>query len=238
MTLVLLHPIGLDSACWAWTDLENAVALDLPGHGRLPLPLAANLAAFADTVVAQATGALDLVGVSLGGVVAQHVACRHPERVRSLLLACTSAATNRQTMLSRADEVERDGLASVVERTLARWFTRAALTDDAFGVRYARDRLLAIDPANFAACWRILAEHDLRRELMALRVPVTVVAGHDDASTPLARVRELASLPPKAQFEILPGPHQIQLEEPHVFAAAVQRHLRRVFDQGPGDRST
>jgi pimeloyl-ACP methyl ester carboxylesterase len=94
---VLVHGVGTNALLWrnVLTGLapeDRAVALDLPLHGHTPAPPDGDLslAALADTVVAFCE-ALDLSGVDLvandtGGAVAQIVAARHPERLRTLTL--------------------------------------------------------------------------------------------------------------------------------------------------------
>ncbi|MBJ7600654.1 MAG: hypothetical protein DLM67_20450 [Candidatus Nephthysia bennettiae] len=235
-TLVLLHPIGLDSNCWEGLRLPAAVTPELPGHGGCRMDAsAASLAEVADAIAEAVPGMLDVGGVSLGGVVAQHLALRHPDRVRSLLLACCSAASSPEAMLARAAEVEAAGMPGVVEATLARWFTPAALaTVHHPGVAHARRRLEADDPAVFAAFWRALAGHDTRRRLGEITVPVTVLGGWEDLATPVDRLLDLARRLPNNRTELLHGPHMLQLERPEEFAAAVDRHLAWAEAQAGG----
>jgi pimeloyl-ACP methyl ester carboxylesterase len=112
MTLVLLHPVGLDKECWRFAAIEGTVPLDLPGHGddpeRLPRPL--SLQWLADDVCARVAGPLDVVGLSMGGMVAMHIALRHAHRIRSLILGCTSAKVQPQVMLDRATAAETKGM--------------------------------------------------------------------------------------------------------------------------------
>jgi pimeloyl-ACP methyl ester carboxylesterase len=235
-TLVLLHPIGLDSNCWEALRIAGAVTPDLPGHGRNPQGAATTgLAQAADCIAEAVSGKLDVAGVSLGGVVAQHLALRHPDRVRSLLLACCSAASPPEAMLARAAAAEAAGMAGVVEPTLERWFTPAALAAAEHpGVAYARRRLEADDAAVFAAFWRALAGHDTRRRLGEITVPVTVLGGWEDVATPLDRLLDLARRLPDSRTELLHGPHMLHLERPEVFAAALGRHLAWAGAQAGG----
>jgi pimeloyl-ACP methyl ester carboxylesterase len=230
VTLVLLTPIGLDERCWDWLDLTSGdVAKHVfPGFGDRPRAAAPpDMAELADEVAASLPGALDVVGVSLGGMVGQHLALRHPDRVRSLLVACTGAAANPEVMSRRAATVEATGMAGVLEETLERWFTPAALAEDPEppGVAYARRTLLALDPGSFADGWRAIAGHDVRARLPEIRARVTCLAGSDDAASPVERAREIAEHVPGARFVVLAGPHVIHLERPVEFSAAVREHL-------------
>jgi 3-oxoadipate enol-lactonase len=230
VTLVLLTPIGLDDACWKWVTLADGdpVKHVFPGFGgRSRSASAPDMAQLADEVVAAYEGPLDLVGVSMGGMVAQNIAVRHPQRVSSLLTACTGAASDPTTMHDRAASVESAGMAGVLDTTLERWFTAEALARrrPPAGVVYARETLLALDPGAFADGWRAIATHDARGGLPDVRVPTTCIAGDADAASPVARGEEIARLVPNCRFVILAGPHMMHLENPKGFGAALAAHL-------------
>ncbi|MDG4798361.1 alpha/beta fold hydrolase [Micromonospora sp. WMMD1082] len=226
MTLVLLHPVGLDAHCWQFMDLPEPTALDLLGHGGRTDRPGTSLAEMADDVAARVAGPIDAVGLSMGGAVGMHLALRHPDRVRSLVLACTSAATRAEVMAERAAAVLADGMVGVTESILARWFTPAAVAaPDHPGVGYARRRLLADRAEDFAAGWRALGGHDVRAELPSIGCPVTVVAGTEDQSSSLDGLRGIAERLPVSRFVALRGPHMLQLEEPAALSALVREHL-------------
>jgi len=235
-TLVLLHPVGLDAACWQFLDLASPVAPEFPGHGTRPRPEASwTLDDAADEVAAAVAGPLDVVGVSMGGMVAQHLALRHPGRVRSLVLACTSARAHRAATLERADAIARGGIESVLDSTLVRWFTPSTLAEPHHaGVAYARQRLRTDDPVTFAQTWRVMAEHDVVERLGRIVVPVTVIAGAHDTASPVEQRRAVQRSLPNSRMEVLDGPHMLQLEVPQVFSDAIRRHLRWVVRGGTG----
>ena len=229
MVVILLHPVGLDKECWRFAAIEQAVALDLPGHGDCPEILDAplSLQAIADDVCRRLSGPMDVVGLSMGGMVAMHLALRHPTRVRSLILACTSARPPAEVMLDRARAAEDSGMTGILASTLGRWFSPAALArvhDPC--VEYARTRLLADDPRIFASYWRAMAGHDVESQLGNIRVPVTVIAGSVDASASVSSLQGVANKIATSRFEIVPGPHMLPLEEPERFATAVHDHFR------------
>jgi len=231
MTIVFLHPIGLDGESWERVGSAmdpDAVRYTLQWHGdRPPPPDPLSMASFADDVAANVAGPFDVVGLSMGGAVAMELAVRHPERVRSLLVACiTAGGDGGDALRERADAVDADGMAGVLESTLERWFTPAALADPHHpGVGYARQRLLADHADSFAASWRALAGNDVVHRLDRIRVPTTVVHAVEDASGPLASRQAIADGIPGARLVTVPGPHMVQLETPDAFDAAVVDHL-------------
>jgi pimeloyl-ACP methyl ester carboxylesterase len=231
VTIVLLPPVGLDEHCWDWLDLPVPVIRHVyPGFGRRPRGAQpADLDVWADEVASLGGGEpLDLAGVSMGSMVAQHAALRHPGRIRSLLLACTGGSASPDSALARAAAAAA-GMAAVLDDTLRRWFTPGALDARPAhpGVEYATRTLLALDPASFTDGWRAIARHDVLTRLGAITAPTTCIAASSDASGPVQRVRRLAEAIPRARLEILDGPHMIHLENPVAFSAALAAHLER-----------
>lgn len=225
-----MAPIGNDAGAWEHVAAADAgVKHQFPGFGRPRAQSQPTMASLADEVAGSYDAPLDLIGVSMGGMVGQHVAVRHPDRVRSLLVACTGAAVDPAVMLNRAAEAEEGGMESVIDVTLRRWFTAAALErrPEHPGVVYARRTLLALDPRSFADGWRAIAGHDVRARLPELAAPVTAVAGSLDAASPRERSEEIARHTPHGRLvEIEGAPHMIHLECPERFSAVIEEHLR------------
>ncbi len=224
MKLLLLPPIGNDIGCWRWLAAREARPHLYPGHGQRPQSM--TLAELADDAIAVEEGEVDLLGVAMGGVIAQHILLRHPDRVRSAVLACTSGRSDSKALLARAEAAETRGMAAVTSSTLERWFTPNALAQPEHpGVAYARASLLGVDPYALGDAWRALATHDVIDQLGGVRAPVTVVAGTEDTTTPVSRIESLQTRIPGSRMELLPGPHMIHLEEPDQLRALLERHL-------------
>jgi 3-oxoadipate enol-lactonase len=225
MTLVFLHPVGLDHDCWQLTGLQGQMP-GYPGHGNRPLPPPEDftLEAIADEIAGTYDGLLDLVGVSMGASVAAYIAVRHPDRVRSMVMAAGNAGRPK---------------GELPEVTLKRWFTQAALDQPNHpGVEYVRQRWLADDPNAVAATWLCLGKAAVRDEMPHIRLPITVLGGrHDVAATPAA-LTGLQALLPNSRLAFIDGPHMLPLENPREFADAVHQHLEWVASSEPaGGRS-
>lgn len=235
-SLVFLTPVGLDAGTWRDIRLPEAPGRTVyrhvyPGHGTRPRPLRfPSLGLLADQLAAWYPGELDLVGVSMGGMVAQHVALRHPERVRSLLLACTNPATDASVMEGRALAAEADGMAAVLDATLSRWFTPEALArrPEHPGVAYARETLLRLDAHTFADAWRAIGGHDVRDALHEIKARTTCVGASVDQASPPARLEEIAQRVPGARLVVVDGPHMLHLEHADVFSQVLDEHLHWV----------
>ncbi len=238
--VLLLHPIGLDLSCWdrLVRDLRpefQTVAIDLRGHGLSDMPpppyslgdFAGDLHSLLHTLhLAPA----HLVGLSLGGMVAQELALAHPGDVRSLVLAgtaCTFSSEGRGVMVGRAEAAERGGMESVVQSTLERWFTPAFLGSGV--VELCRRRLLADRVEAFAATWRAISELDTEPRLEEIRVPTLAITGDADIATPVSAAETIVRRIPGARLHVLPGaPHMAPLERPDLFNPPVLGFLRGV----------
>jgi 3-oxoadipate enol-lactonase len=244
--VVFLHPIGLDRNTWQFlppfadqargqssaTGVPEAIWLDLPGHGDASQLPVLSLEAVADHVaerieeLARPDEGVHVVGLSMGAMVAQHLALRHPQLIASLVIACASAVAAGPVLRDRADAVDRLGMAGVLDDYLTRWFSPDALSaGDHPGLDYARRRLLADDSAVVAAYWRAMAQHDVMARLPRITAPTTVVAGSADKSAPVDKLRDIQSRIPGARLRVVDGPHMLQLESPEAFQAVLAEHL-------------
>lgn len=211
----------------------------LPGFGSRPRAARQpTMADLADEVAASHPGELDIVGVSFGGMVAQHIALRHRERVRSVMLCCTHAGADPALALERAQAAEEGGMASVLESTLARWFMPETLAarPEPDGVAYARAALLALDRRCYADGWRAMATHQTLGRLGGVTAMTTCLAGKADTAAPPERAREIAERIPGARLRLLEGAHMLPIERPREFAAELAEHLEWVENASP--RST
>ena len=235
---VLLPPVGMDEEFWQASGLlgEGHAAVVYPGHGSRatarPWPGLEQLAdevaeLFADTAD---SGGADLIGVSLGGMIAQHVALRHPAVVRSLVLVSTTARTGRDLKLDRASRSGEDAWPGVVEETLARWFTAELLAaqPEHPGVLCVRRSLARVDPDAWAGAWRAMAYQDVLEELRAVQVPVSCVAGSEDRSAPLAALAAIAERVPRSRLLVMDAAHVAPVERPDEFRALIEDHERWV----------
>jgi 3-oxoadipate enol-lactonase len=239
MPLILLTPIGLDRGVWQFGDLldqPGAVAHEFPGCGARPRArVRPTMRSLADDVARSYPGQLDLVGVAMGGMVAQHVCIRYPERVRSAVIAGAGVDVDARSIAARAQAVLDDGMSGVIAEVLSRWFTSEALGQQPRhpGVHYTRSTLLALQVESFADGWAAITTHDARAGLRSTRARVTVISGRDDIVTPAASCDELARLIPGASLVTMPGPHMLPLEQGTEFASVVRRHLAAVADNSP-----
>jgi len=230
--LVLLHPLGADARFFAplleHVDLEAWTADVNPTEAG---PTLAEVAAgLADELASALDGPAALVGVSLGGLVAQHLAGAHPELVSHLVLADTLVgypAPMREMWAQRATGVLARGTESILGATLATWYGADA-APSAELEQVCRQQVLATDPATYARACLALRDADTSTLLDRIQAPTLVLCGDHDAPPFLAGSTLLAErLAPAAGVTWLAGGHHAALlEQPQAAAAAISAHVR------------
>ena len=239
--VVLLHSLGTDRTMWdGVTPLLvgggfRVIRPDLRGHGRSERPTDAySLDDFADDL-AQLQDWLEIatphvVGLSLGGMIAQAFALRYPGRARSLVLADTTAeypTAGRAIMEERAALAEREGMASVVEPTIGRWFTEGFTASHPAVVDRYRSLIRSNDPHAYAASARAVASVAYRERLGEIDVPTLVVVGEHDARLRPASEALVAAIPGAELALIDGGRHLFLWEVPEQVTPVVDAFLAR-----------
>jgi len=235
--VLLLQGLGVDARGWALQRLalgrrHRLLAVDNRGVGgsaAAPQPFSLEQMADDAVRVLDAAGVAEahVVGASMGGVLAQLVAVLHPDRVRSLVLACTACRHHewrRELLASWAADVRAGGMGALAGDGL-RWLVGPRV-HRRFGVWLnLMARLLAqAPPDSFAAQVQAIldAPDELRFELATVDAPALVITGSQDLLTPVGDAEELAELLPNARLEELRGVgHALMVEAPNAFNHAV-----------------
>jgi 3-oxoadipate enol-lactonase len=234
--VVLAHSLGVDWRMWEpvmerLSPGRRVFAYDLRGHGSAAGSPSPFTMADAATDLIKVLDVLDLdrahvVGLSLGGSIAQTAAVAHPERFASLALLATSDHPFA-SFEDRARSGAVDGMEAQIVPTLTRWFTPEALAADGWGVRYARERIRRMDPVDWAAAWRAYKGLDVQGKLAGFEAPTLVLAGKRDASTTPEIMSAIAERIPGSTYRELAGtPHMQTLERPELVADALEDFLK------------
>ncbi len=239
--VVFLHGLGGSRTAWdaqlsALSDAYRCVAWDAPGYGvsrALPGPLGFEALADAVARLLDLAGIerAHLVGLSFGGMVAQHTALRHPGRLLSLALlstspafgldGTTSAAAWRAARLAPLDAgLTPEDIAPAVLHAVA----GPGIEPSTLAGQCAA--MARISSEALRAAVDCLVTHDVREMLSGVTLPTIVLTGALDEETPPAYARAIAELVPRARLEIVPGAgHLLPAEAPAVVNEALRAHF-------------
>ncbi|MEI2689174.1 MAG: alpha/beta hydrolase [Anaerolineae bacterium] len=240
--LVLLHGLGSSRNDWLMQLLVlipryRVVAVDLRGHGLSPKPpgpyhmelLTADVARLLARIDAQPA---HVIGLSLGGAVAQQLAVDWPDQVRSLILINTAAhllssgRRERLMGLRRMVGVYLGDMDSVAQAVAQRLFPRP---DQMAWRRETAQRIAANDLRAYRAALWAIVRFDLRDRLGEIRCPTLVVAGDQDSTVSLASKRLLAERIPDSRLEIIANSgHATPIDQPEAFNRVMLRFLDMV----------
>jgi 3-oxoadipate enol-lactonase len=170
-------------------------------------------------------GPVVFVGLSMGGLVGQGLAIRHPALVRALVLANTAAvypSAAREGLLLRAAQVRAGGMVTVAEATLERFISAAGRARQPALADAVRAQLLGADAAGYAASCEAIQGADWLGLLRNVVCPTLVIsAAQDPGSTP-AMGQQIADAVAGARHVVIEGAaHLSVLEQPQAFADAV-----------------
>jgi 3-oxoadipate enol-lactonase len=246
--LLMIQGLGTDKSGWhlqrlALAPFYRTIALDNRGAGRSDKPLGTySLEQMADDAirVLDAVGVerAHVMGASMGGAIAQLIALRHPERLRSLVLACTACRHHpwrRELLAEWADLAVSEGMPAVAHqagrwvigpRSLRRlaplfgWLGPLAMSQPPHAFAAQVGAILAADDS--------LASDDA---MAGVAVPTLVIVGNQDILTPRGDSEDLAERIPGAELVVISGAaHGFMVEAFRPFNKAVHDFLRRASE--------
>jgi 3-oxoadipate enol-lactonase len=231
--VVFINALGTDFRIWDGVAARlgrdlRLLRYDLRGHGLSDAPEGpysiddhvGDLAALLD---AQRIRDALIIGLSVGGLVAQALAARRGDLVRALILSDTAPRIGTAELWSaRMDAIRQGGIASIADAILERWFPQAYRERSPVDLAGYRNMLVRMPVAGYLGTCATLRDTDLGGTTPKLKQPVLCLVGALDASTPPALVKAMSDLIPGASFEIVADAgHLPCIEQPDLIAARI-----------------
>lgn len=236
--VVLLPALGAHRSMWRFVAAELAsagrvvVPMDLRGLGDSPVPAGpyrvADLGAdVLHTLDELDVRTVDVVGVSLGGAVAQHLALEHSERVTGLGLVSTLPRfATREAWTERAAEVRALGTAPLATGLEGKWITEKLVASRPEVLAELAAMVRSTDPEGYAGNAEALAEWDVRGRPGDVVAPTLVVGGAGDRSATPQALSELArQIPGASHVTVADAAHLVPVEQPTTVARLLVEHL-------------
>jgi 3-oxoadipate enol-lactonase len=238
-TIVLSHALGCDLTMW--DGLANQLAADCRvisydhrGHGSSDAPAGPyTMVELADDAARMLreldSGPVVWIGLSMGGMVGQELALRHPSLVAALVIANSTSqypAAARDVWQQRIDTVRNHGMEAIADTVMGRYFHEGFHRTQPAAVARYRQRLLSTDVEGYIGCCEAVGAVDTADRLPSIAIPALVIAGELDQGTPVSMAQALADCIPQAQLVVLPeASHLSVAEQPRAFADAVTNFL-------------
>jgi 3-oxoadipate enol-lactonase len=237
--VLLIHGLGWDHSLWNPTverlaTRYHVIAADSRGHGLTDKPggpydidmLALDYGALADTL---GLGNVCVIGLSLGGMIAQSLTLLRPDLVSALVLISTTYKTDpsvRDNMEARIAAMAKAGPEAAAAIAADSIFSPGWRTGNPAALARFIAWRSAMPSAPLIAATRAVYGFDLSADLPRIAVPTLVVAGDEDALTRPKGMEEIAALIPGAELRRIPGAgHMIPVEQPEPLSALLDAFL-------------
>ncbi|NLS16393.1 3-oxoadipate enol-lactonase [Rhizobium sp. P40RR-XXII] len=235
--LVFANSLGTDFRIWRDVIVRLAgdfgiVLYDKRGHGlsdlgQMPYSIedhATDLAGLLDFLSVK--NAI-ICGLSVGGLVAQSLYQRRPDLVRALVLCDTAHKIGTaESWNTRIAQVEADGIESIVDAIMERWFTPAFRRPENIAFAGYCNMLIRQPVAGYVATCAALRDADLTEAAAKIAVPTICIVGDQDGSTPPELVLSTAKLIPNARYEVIKDAGHIPcVEQPEALTEVIRAFI-------------
>jgi len=233
--LILSHSLACTVRMWdpqiaAFRDRYRILAYDMRGHGQSAAPAGPyTLDMLADDVLALMRELkIDracYVGLSIGGMIGQHLALKEPKRFEKMVLADTGHTQTPETIKQWEERIriaQAQGMKPLVAGTMERWFT-PAFRDRPQAQRIAE--LIAATPvAGYVGCGQAIMKLNTTGRLKDIKLPVLAITGEADAAA--GGTKYIGEHLPGAKFvNIAQAAHIANIEQPEKFNQALREFL-------------
>ncbi|TMD82107.1 MAG: 3-oxoadipate enol-lactonase [Chloroflexi bacterium] len=235
--LVLSHAMGASMAMWEpqverLSRAFRVLRYDHRGHGGSPVPagpytigdIGGDLLRLLDRLGLER---ISFCGLSLGGMVGLWLAANAPERIDRLVLCCSAPRMLRpEDFAARARQVRSQGMASIADAVIGRWFTPAFASRRPDLVAATRAVFESSPAEGYAATCEALAGMDQRADLPRIVAPTLVIAAEHDQSTPPEQSREMVTRMRDARLLLVAAAaHLANVEQPEAVTEGILDHL-------------
>jgi 3-oxoadipate enol-lactonase len=229
--VVLSHSLGSSMVMWEpqLAALETAfhvLRYDMRGHGKSEVTRGAYSLEMLGQDVVGLLDALEIerahfVGLSIGGMIGQELGLNHADRLLSLTLCDTAPVLPEEAkplFQERMDLARSQGMDSLVEGTLARWFTPLFLEQAPPMLGRIRAQIAATPVDGFVGCSHAILNLNYLDRLEAIDLKTLIIVGEDDIGTPVSAAEAIHAEIRNSRLKVLPSAmHLCNIEQAEAF---------------------
>lgn len=216
----MLHGWGMHSGVWQPLIKKLSAQymlylVDLPGMGNSRPIEPYHLHALADEVAQVIPGVSDVLGWSLGGLIAQRIALNQPDRIRRLILVGSTpcfvnnadwdAGINSSNFESFAEAVNSDYKATILQFLTLQCMKSDDARSTLKQLRASFDTRPTPTQATLQRALQILLETDLRDEVSSIRKPTLLIHGDRDTLAPVQAAHWMMQQLPNGFLRVMSG---------------------------------
>jgi len=216
--VTLSHSLATSLELW---DLQLPVLrgeyrilrFDTRGHGSSSAPagpytmemLAADVIGLLDHLAIRRT---HFMGISMGGMIGQVLACRYPDRLKKLVLCDTSGRVPPEmtpVWEERIRTAETEGMKALAEQTLERWLSGEFRRNQPEITDRMRKMILLTPVSGYVGCSRAISTFDVSHELSKVSTPTLIITGEKDETTPVGAAEAIQRQIEGSELVIMSG---------------------------------
>ena len=238
--VVLSHSLASSMVMWEpQLDVLEAefrvLRYDMRGHGNSEISKGAYSLEMLGADVIGLMDALGIekahfVGLSIGGMIGQGLGLDHSERLLTLTLCDTAPvlpAEAKPLFKERMDLARSQGMTSLVQGTLERWFTASFLEKASPVVGRIREQIAATPVDGFVGCSHAILDLDYLDRLASIDLDTLIIVGEEDIGTPVSAAEAIHAEIPNSRLEVLPfAMHLSNIEQADVFNRVLMDFLK------------
>jgi 3-oxoadipate enol-lactonase len=218
----------------ALLDAFRVLRYDTRGHGESEVTAAPySIEQLADDAAALITftgvGAVHFAGLSMGGMIGQQLAIRHPDKVLSLSLCDTASEMPTPAMWNdRLSTAREKGIAGLVDGTIKRWFVPDFVVKAADTIDEVRRMILMTPLEGYIGCASAVRDMSQTHLLKQIKAPTQVIVGREDPACTLAQSQVLQNEIPGAVLHVIDdAAHLANIEKPAQFTQLLVDFISR-----------
>lgn len=241
---VLLMSNSLMSNLTMWDPTVPALAdrfrilrYDTRGHGQTTVtPGPYSIAMLADDAI----GLLDalgirqahIMGLSMGGMIAQQIGARYPDRALSLLLCDTASEMPPRSMWEERLTIARSqGISGLVDGTIKRWFTAPFIERAPQEIAKVREMILGTPVEGYMNCAGAVRDMAQTTMLLKIKAPTLVITGRQDPACTVEQSTVLHRMIDTSRMVVIEdAAHLSNIEQPTVFNREIRNFLDTISD--------